>query len=103
MREVDWCGIAHQGDIDDALEDRRLGAEADVVGSGLDTSALSHVSQRGAQIPAIEKQVPRRLEDPQFGLRYPRGAPVDQSRLGYEETIEFVEGGVLMGVGMRHP
>jgi catechol 2,3-dioxygenase-like lactoylglutathione lyase family enzyme len=26
-----------------------------------------------------------------------------QSRLGYEETIEFVEGGVLMGVGMRHP
>ena len=26
-----------------------------------------------------------------------------ESRLGYEKTVEFVEGGTLMGVGMRHP
>lgn len=26
-----------------------------------------------------------------------------QSRLGYEKAVEFVEGGTLMGLGMRHP
>jgi hypothetical protein len=46
VREIDRSGVTYQGDIYDALEDRRLGAEANVDRSRRNPGALGYIGQR---------------------------------------------------------
>ena len=55
-QHADWLGITDDGHVQDPLEQRGLGAEADVDGARPGLGAPGNGLQRGGQISVLEEQ-----------------------------------------------